>query len=368
MSNIKFYRGDSSRYDSSTMRNGIYFACDTNTVISDGIEYGNYPKEFSIPTSGTEVEYKVFCQNYSPNSQRFSYETEIDFAKGDFIQVEIDLSKSTKPNGINVISIGENIAKWKNNILWLYRKDGGELSLRYTNPNGETLSKDMVFDLYTIFVLKVSLNGVYVNGEKITDFSQSAISPLTSLSKIQIGSNRDDDSDALSDAKYKKISLYKRTDVSSMGLTYKPNANVTRYLEFPVSNETTNGLMSYQDKIKLDMKFGSGINEVTTLANVPISKKYVYATINKDETLSLDLNSYKDVFPSFPIGNEIKIIVKNNSSGSITVTLPHTEYICFAKTLKLDFEEYTMITVYIKSETVFFFDGIINDIDLGYID
>lgn len=374
MSNIKFYRGDSSRYDSSTMQDGIYFAYDSNTVISDGIEYGNYPKDFSIPTSGTEVEYKVFCQNYSPNSQRFSYETEIDFTKGDFIQIEIDLSKSTKTSGINAISIGEDITSWKDNILWIFYNvskpwlGGNNLLLQYTNPNGDDPIRYKIFDTKSIFVLKVSLNGVYINNVKINEFSQTNISPLTTLSKIQIGSNRNDDNDTLSDARYKKIALYKLTDSSSMGIAYKPNANVTKYLEFPVASETTNGLMSYQDKIKLDMKANGGINEVTTLVDVPISKNYVYATIVKDETLSIDLNSYKDAYPSFPIGTEIKIIVKNNSNGSINITLPYDEYICFANTLTLGFGKYAILTVYIKSKTELFFDAIISDIDLGYID
>lgn len=360
MTDILFYRGDSSKYNHTEMQDSIYFAKDTNAIISNQLEYGTYPQDFAISTSGTEVEYKVFCQNYSPNSQRFAYETEIDFSKGDFIQVEIDLSKSTKTNGINAISIGEDITSWGNNILWVFYnvskpwQGGNNILLQYTNPNGDSPTRYKIFDTKSIFVLKVSLKGVYVNDVKITEFPQSTISPLTSLSKIQIGSNRNDDSDTLSDATYKKVALYKLTDANSIGITYKSNSSVTKYIELPTVSEISNGLLSYQDKIKLDSMILGGINEVATLVDVPISKSYVYATLSTDETLSIDLDSYKESYVQFPNGSEVKIIVKNNSNNSIIITLPYDDYICFEKTLTIDSGKYAIITVYIKSITELF--------------
>ena len=59
-----------------------------------------------------------------------------------------------------------------------------------------------------------------------------------------------------------------------------------------------------------------GVNTVTTLASLPISTRLVTATVTTATTISLA--------SALAIGDELHIIVYNNSGGAITQTLPNT--------------------------------------------
>jgi len=59
-----------------------------------------------------------------------------------------------------------------------------------------------------------------------------------------------------------------------------------------------------------------GVNNVTTLATMPITKRLVAATVSAATTLSLSAD--------LPIGEELHIIVLNNSASAITQALPNT--------------------------------------------
>ena len=95
--------------------------------------------------------------------------------------------------------------------------------------------------------------------------------------------------------------------------------------------------------------FRYGCTTVTTLANVPIKTRLVYATISTDDTLSIDTSSYSDIFTTFPDGVEMKIIAYNSGSSSITITLPWDTYTCFAKSLTVNVCEYGIIDISFKS-------------------
>lgn len=60
----------------------------------------------------------------------------------------------------------------------------------------------------------------------------------------------------------------------------------------------------------------AGVSNVTTLASLPISKRLVFATVSAATTISLA--------SALSIGNELHIIVYNNSASAITQTLPNT--------------------------------------------
>ena len=59
-----------------------------------------------------------------------------------------------------------------------------------------------------------------------------------------------------------------------------------------------------------------GANTVTTLASLPITKRLVTATVTTATTISLA--------SELAIGDELHIIVYNNSASTITQTLPNT--------------------------------------------
>lgn len=78
-----------------------------------------------------------------------------------------------------------------------------------------------------------------------------------------------------------------------------------------VASSSANGLMSKEDKAKLDFLFGC--NSVTTLNNLPIDKHLVIAKVTESQVLKL-ANS-----PS--AGYEIQVMIENQSSSDITITL-----------------------------------------------
>ena len=65
-----------------------------------------------------------------------------------------------------------------------------------------------------------------------------------------------------------------------------------------------------------DIGGNSGVNNVSNLASLPVSKRLIYATITAATTLSLGATISE--------GNEIHIIVYNNSASSITQPIPNS--------------------------------------------
>lgn len=59
-----------------------------------------------------------------------------------------------------------------------------------------------------------------------------------------------------------------------------------------------------------------GVSNVTTLAAVPVSKRLVYATVTAATTLSLSTD--------LEVGDELHVVVYNNSASAITQSLPNT--------------------------------------------
>ena len=114
--------------------------------------------------------------------------------------------------------------------------------------------------------------------------------------------------------------------------------------------------------------FRYGCTNVTTLANVPVKTRLVYASISADETLSIDTTSFSDVFNEFPDGVAMKIIAYNSSANNVTITLPWSDdsNICFVKSLTVNSGEYGVITVDFKSQTEIYFDGEVETQKSGY--
>ena len=103
--------------------------------------------------------------------------------------------------------------------------------------------------------------------------------------------------------------------------------------------------------------FRYGCTNVTTLTNVPIKTRLVYATLSTDETLTLDTSSITDIFSEFPDGVQLKIIAYNKSANNVTITFPWDNYVCFVKSLTVNSGQYGVITVSFKSQTEIYFEG-----------
>lgn len=91
-----------------------------------------------------------------------------------------------------------------------------------------------------------------------------------------------------------------------------------RNVEYATKKETSDtesGLMSPSYKKTLDTI--TGINTVTTLANLPITKRSIVATVTAATSLSLASN--------LEVGQELYIRIYNNSSSAITQPIPNRE-------------------------------------------
>lgn len=125
----------------------------------------------------------------------------------------------------------------------------------------------------------------------------------------------------------KRISVYTddKTYVcawNSMNLVN--NGNGTKYLSDngqyrtpPIATPTTAGYMSAEDKKKVDdiVNFGTGSNTVTTLVNIPTSKRLVKATLSSASNLSINESAR-----ALNVGEEIYLDC--NPTASFTQPIP----------------------------------------------
>ena len=80
------------------------------------------------------------------------------------------------------------------------------------------------------------------------------------------------------------------------------------------TSDTESGLMSPSYKKTLDTI--TGVNTVTTLASLPITKRSIVATVTAATSLSLASN--------LEVGQELYIRIYNNSSSAIAQPIPNS--------------------------------------------
>lgn len=92
-----------------------------------------------------------------------------------------------------------------------------------------------------------------------------------------------------------------------------------QYLTPPIATPTTAGYMSTEDKKKVDdiVNFGTGSNTVTTLVNIPTSKRLVKATLSSASNLSINESAR-----ALNVGEEIYLDC--NPTASFTQPIPTT--------------------------------------------
>ena len=119
---------------------------------------------------------------------------------------------------------------------------------------------------------------------------------------------------------------------------------------------------------KITSAFRYGCTNVTTLANLPIKTRLVYASLSQSESLTVDTDSYSSIFSEFPDGIQIKVIALNSSASTITVTMPWgvDTNKCFVKSLSVNSGEYAVITIDFKSQTEIYYDGEVETAKSGY--
>lgn len=115
------------------------------------------------------------------------------------------------------------------------------------------------------------------------------------------------------------INYYASLSLKVTGSGTKYLSDNGEYLTPPIATPTTAGYMSAEDKKKVDdiVNFGTGSNAVTTLVNIPTSKRLVKATLSSASNLSINESAR-----ALNVGEEIYLDC--NPTASFTQPIPTT--------------------------------------------
>lgn len=133
----------------------------------------------------------------------------------------------------------------------------------------------------------------------------------------------------------------------SESFSFKNAANKIVTLGMNVKQTIGDDEISPISQKALSSAIKEGINNVTTLVDVPVDKRLVYATLTQDEILSFDTSRYASCFNAFDKGAQIKIIAFNGTTSTHKIVLPvgEIDYICFVKDIEVPVNGYGIITV-----------------------
>lgn len=114
-------------------------------------------------------------------------------------------------------------------------------------------------------------------------------------------------------------SVFKRQSLQNTGSGTKYLSDNGEYLTPPTATSATAGYMSAEDKKRVDdiVNFGTGSNAVTTLVNIPTSKRLVKATLSSASNLSINESAR-----ALNVGEEIYLDC--NPTASFTQPIPTT--------------------------------------------
>lgn len=199
-----------------------------------------------------------------------------------------------------------------------------DLTTLFPNESGTLSNEDYqkIVDAYENRVFLARINGAYfyVNITKNEESYGLSVN-MSGLNSFELNANLV--------VNVKRISVYTddKTYVcawNSMNLVN--NGDGTKYLSDngqyrtpPTATPTTAGYMSAEDKKKVDdiVNFGTGSNAVTTLVNIPTSKRLVKATLSSASNLSINESAR-----ALNVGEEIYLDC--NPTASFTQPIPTT--------------------------------------------
>lgn len=120
-----------------------------------------------------------------------------------------------------------------------------------------------------------------------------------------------------SDKTYTLVSNQQSLQNTGFGTKYLSDNG--EYLTLPIATSVTAGYMSAEDKKRVDdiVNFGTGSNAVTTLVNIPTSKRLVKATLSSASNLSINESAR-----ALNVGEEIYLDC--NPTASFTQPIPTT--------------------------------------------
>lgn len=234
---------------------------------------------------------------------------------------QVDLSNYVQEAPKDGKTYGRNNGEWSEIVASNQYLD---LTTLFPNESG-TLSDEnyqKVVDAYENRVSLARVNTVYFPFSMTKDEESYGLTiNMSGLNSFELNANLV--------VKVKRISVYTddKTYVcawNSMNLVN--NGDGTKYLSDngqyltpPIATPTTAGYMSAEDKKKVDdiVNFGTGSNTVTTLVNIPTSKRLVKATLSSASNLSINESAR-----ALNVGEEIYLDC--NPTASFTQPIPTT--------------------------------------------
>lgn len=233
---------------------------------------------------------------------------------GEDAAITVDAPKDGKNYGRNNGAWSEIVAS--NQYL--------DLTTLFPNESGALSEEDYqkVVDAYENRVSLVRVNTVYFPFSMTKDEESYGLTiNMSGLNSFELNANLV--------VNVKRISVYTddKTYVcawNSMNLVN--NGDGTKYLSDngqyrtpPIATPTTAGYMSAEDKKRVDdiVNFGTGSNSVTTLVNIPTSKRLVKATLSSASNLSINESAR-----ALNVGEEIYLDC--NPTASFTQPIPTT--------------------------------------------
>lgn len=146
----------------------------------DGRSNATYNYVRLVSTDGTSEN--LFDEGYAPKGNKFTEQVTNFDQNTQSIEAEIDLSTCKKGVAENILSVGNKIAAWgaedaTYNLHIYYRISDNELEIDYVSKkiNNGTKIKIKSIDPATPLTLKLSKNGLYVNGNLVSELAVAHI-------------------------------------------------------------------------------------------------------------------------------------------------------------------------------------------------
>ena len=235
-----------------------------------------------LGTAAAESTKTVLWDTYAPTGSSFSKEiSPFDISKHT-IRAEIDLSTCKNiTTWENILSIGNDIGSWtvsgKYNIHLYYTASSKELQLNWCSNGAQSVQNNITLT-GTELVVELSSKGLSINGEVQSSYDATALSALSSLSSITIGSTQ---GETRSWATYREVSIVTQgTSTEETTKFVTPEVGSTYYI-VPADN-TSNALTVT----------GTEINETIK------SQELTNATGQKWEIVTSKSSSYPYLFKS----------------------------------------------------------------------
>lgn len=252
---------------------------------------------------------KVLRENFSPSESVFSDNVSINFKKGDKVVIEADLSKCEKAE-CEMIAFGKDISSWGNaldvnkgvfhiyhkhsgsshNILINYVDKANQGGLKYNGNTGIAITGDIAtIELgYNTSLLKPFLN---VNGTNVIGtsnfFTVNTMNEWLDQKNIYIGSVSEATTGKLSNILYNSIRIEKgeASSVDGVKVEYAYGDDVNSFV-IPNATTSANGVMSKEDKKKLDGLKEYGLASETEDGLMSNRDKYKLNTLTNDSVNS----------------------------------------------------------------------------------